>query len=129
MQSFNDLIWHDGKFLGIAWGVWKAVGWLGNIVFTSRFLIQWYVTERRRQIVVPQAFWWLSLFGSLLLLAYWIHKGDSVGIFAYAFAWIPYLRSLMIHRQNQAARIACAGCGQKNPPQSNYCPNCGGKLA
>jgi rRNA maturation endonuclease Nob1 len=34
----------------------------------------------------------------------------------------------MIHRQNQAARIACAGCGQKNPPQSNYCPNCGGKL-
>jgi lipid-A-disaccharide synthase-like uncharacterized protein len=129
MHDFN---WHDGftggRFLWIEWHVWKVVGWMGNIVFTSRFLIQWYVTERRRQIVVPQVFWWLSLFGSLLLLTYWIHKGDSVGIFAYAFAWIPYLRSLMIHRQNKAARIACAGCGQKNPPQSNYCPNCGGKL-
>jgi rRNA maturation endonuclease Nob1 len=34
----------------------------------------------------------------------------------------------MIHRQTKAARIACAGCGQKNPPQSNFCPNCGGKL-
>ena len=129
MHSLTNLLWHDGKFLGIAWGVWKVVGWLGNAIFFSRFFVQWYATEKKKQVVIPQAFWWLSLIGSVTLLCYSLHQKDSVFIFAYAFTWIPYIRSLMIHRQNQAARIACAGCGQKNPPQSNYCPNCGGKLA
>jgi lipid-A-disaccharide synthase-like uncharacterized protein len=128
MHSLMDLIWHDGKLFGIDWSVWKAVGWLGNAVFFSRFLVQWYATEKKRQVVVPQAFWWLSLAGSLTLLCYSIHKKDSVFIFAYAFTWIPYIRSLMIHRQHKQAHAACAGCGQKNPPQANYCPNCGGKL-
>ena len=128
MHSLTDLLWHDGKFLGIAWGVWKVVGWLGNAIFFSRFFVQWYATEKKKQVVIPQAFWWLSLIGSVTLLCYSLHQQDSVFIFAYAFTWIPYIRSLMIHRQNKAARVACAGCGQKNPPQSNYCPNCGGKL-
>jgi predicted amidophosphoribosyltransferase len=57
-----------------------------------------------------------------------LHQQDSVFIFAYAFTWIPYIRNLMIHRRNKAARLVCAGCGQKNPPQANFCPNCGGKL-
>jgi lipid-A-disaccharide synthase-like uncharacterized protein len=78
--------------------------------------------------VVPQAFWWLSLFGSVTLLCYSLHQTDSVFIFAYAFTWIPHIRNLVIHRQNQAAQRACMGCGKKIPPQSNYCPNCGGKV-
>ena len=129
MHSFLDLIWHDGKLLGIEWSVWKAVGWFGNAVFFSRFLVQWYATEKRKQVVVPQAFWWFSLGGALTLLFYSIHQKDSVFIFAYAFTWIPYIRNLVIHRRNKAALSVCAGCGQKNPPQANFCPNCGGKLA
>ena len=129
MHDFN---WHDGftggKFFWIEWHVWKAVGWLGNAVFFSRFIVQWYATEKRKQVVVPQAFWWLSLVGSLTLLCYSIHKQDSVFIAAYAFTWIPYIRSLMIHRQHKAAHTNCSGCGKKIPPQSNYCPNCGGKV-
>lgn len=119
---------HDGKLFGIEWSVWKVVGWLGNFIFTSRFIVQWYVTEKKKQVVVPQAFWWLSLVGSLTLLVYSIYQKDSVFIFAYAFSWIPYLRNLMIHRANKAARTVCTGCGQKNPPQANYCPNCGVKV-
>ncbi|MEI7535311.1 MAG: lipid-A-disaccharide synthase N-terminal domain-containing protein [Verrucomicrobiae bacterium] len=129
MQSLNDLIWHNGKFLGIAWSVWKVVGWLGNAIFFSRFFVQWYATEKKKQVVIPQAFWWLSLIGSVTLLCYSLHQKDSVFIFAYAFTWIPYIRSLMIHRKNKAARITCTGCGQKNSPQSNFCPNCGVKVS
>jgi len=129
MDSILHLIWHDGQFLGIDWSVWKVIGWLGNAVFFSRFFVQWYATEKKRQVVVPQAFWWLSLVGSVTLLAYSLHQQDSVFIFAYAFTWIPYIRNLMIHRKNKAAMTVCAGCGQKNPPQANFCPNCGGKLA
>jgi lipid-A-disaccharide synthase-like uncharacterized protein len=129
MHTFTNLIWHDGQFLGIDWSVWKLVGWLGNAVFFSRFFVQWYATEKKKQVVVPQAFWWLSLIGSVTLLSYSIHQRDSVFIFAYLFTWIPYIRNLVIHRRNKAAQLVCAGCGKKNPPQANYCPHCGVKVA
>jgi lipid-A-disaccharide synthase-like uncharacterized protein len=129
MQVLLDFIWHNGKFFGIDWSVWKVVGWIGNFVFSSRFIVQWYFTEKHKQVVVPQAFWWLSLTGALSLLCYSIHQRDSVFIFAYAFSWIPYMRNLVIHRRNKAALSDCVGCGQKNPPQANYCSNCGVKVA
>jgi len=129
MQALANLLWHNGKLLGIDWTVWKIIGWLGNAIFFSRFFVQWYATEKKKQVVVPQAFWWLSLFGSVTLLCYSIHQRDSVFIFAYAFTWIPYIRNLIIHRRNKAAQSICAGCGQKNSPQANYCPRCGLKVA
>lgn len=128
MSDFN---WQDGftggRFFWIEWHFWKVVGWMGNAIFFSRFFVQWYATEKKKQVVVPQAFWWLSLAGSLMLLCYSISQKDSVFIYAYLFPWIPYMRNLVIHRRNKAARYLCSGCGQKNPPQANYCPNCGVK--
>jgi len=129
MDSITNLLWHHDKFLGITWNAWKIIGFIGNAVFFSRFFVQWYATEKRKQVVVPQAFWWLSLIGSLILLAYGLfYLHDSVVIFAYAFTWIPYIRSLIIHRRHKAAHTICEGCGKKIPPQSNYCPNCGVKV-
>lgn len=128
MDWLTNLIWYDGKFLGIDWSVWKAIGWLGNGIFSSRFLVQWYVTEKKKQVVVPQAFWWLSLFGALIFLCYSIHQRDSVFIFAYAFTWIPYTRNLMIHNRHKKAHTDCPGCGKSCPPQSNFCPGCGARL-
>ena len=128
MDWLHNLIWHDGKLLGIDWSVWKVVGWLGNLVFCARFYIQWYATEKKKRVVVPTAFWWLSLAGSLLLLAYSLHKRDSVFICAYAVAWIPYTRNLIIHYRHKKAHRACPGCGNNCPPQSNFCSNCGARL-
>ena len=129
MSALNDLVWHNGKLFGVDWGVWKVVGWLGNLVFFSRFFVQWYATEKKGQVVVPQAFWWLSLLGSVTLLSYSLHQEDSVFIFAYAFTWIPYIRNLIIHSRHKNSHRDCAGCGKKVSPQSNYCPNCGVKVS
>jgi lipid-A-disaccharide synthase-like uncharacterized protein len=108
---------------------WTVIGWLGNAVFFSRFLVQWYATEKKGQVVVPAIFWFLSLGGSLLMLAYAIfYDKHHVIIFAYAFTWIPYLRNLMIHYRHEKAHLACAKCGNKLPPQSNFCLHCGAKL-
>ena len=128
MDFFAAIFWVNDKFLGIEWHAWKLVGWAGNVVFFSRFFVQWYATEKRKQVVVPMAFWWLSLAGSGLLLAYGLYRRDSVFIFAYAFTWIPYIRNLIIGRRHTAAQEACAGCDQVCPPGSCFCLRCGVKL-
>ena len=126
---WNIFFGPGGKLFGIDWNWWKVVGWTGNFVFFSRFFVQWYATEKLRRVVVPTAFWWLSLVGSLLLLAYSIfYRHDSVFIFAYAFTWIPYIRNLMIHYRHQDAHLECSGCGSSCPPQSNFCFSCGRAL-
>ena len=42
---------------------WLTIGFLGQALFTARFLVQWMASERKRDSVVPVAFWWLSLLG------------------------------------------------------------------
>ncbi|HOX56513.1 MAG TPA: lipid-A-disaccharide synthase N-terminal domain-containing protein [Candidatus Paceibacterota bacterium] len=129
MDWLTNLIWHDGSLFGIQWHTWKVIGWLGNLIFFSRFFVQWYATEKRKRVVVPTAFWWLSLVGSLLLLSYALfHDRDSVFIFAYAFTWIPYIRNLVIHRRHAAAHLTCPSCGTQCPPHSRFCLACGTRL-
>jgi lipid-A-disaccharide synthase-like uncharacterized protein len=128
MDWLKDLLWHDNKLLGIDWSVWKVVGWLGNLVFFSRFMVQWYATEKHKQVVVPIAFWWLSLTGALLLLIYAVNRHDSVFIFAYAFTWIPYVRNLIIHRRHAEAHLTCSKCAAVCAPESNFCSACGARL-
>lgn len=128
MNFLHDLIWHNGKFLDIHWTFWKVIGWMGSLTFTSRFMVQWYATEKHKKIVVPTIFWWLSLIGSLLVLAYAISKRDSVFIFLNLFPWIIYSRNLIIHYRHEKAHGYCAHCEKKVPPQSNFCPHCGAKV-
>ena len=130
MDWLANIFFRDGKPFGIEWNAWKAVGWVGNAVFFSRFFVQWYATEKLKRVVVPTAFWWLSLAGSLLLLAYALfYKRDSVFIFAYAFTWIPYIRNLIIHKRHKEAHQSCPACANLCPPHSNFCFACGARLA
>lgn len=129
MDWLRDSIWQDGRLFGIEWNTWKVIGWAGNAVFFSRFFVQWYVTEKRKQVVVPPAFWWLSIVGSGLLLAYALfYRQDSVFIFAYAFTWIPYVRNLVIHRRHLRAHQTCPQCGLDCPPPASFCSQCGRRL-
>jgi len=128
MDSIAQWLSINGKFLGVEWHVWKVVGWTGNVVFFSRFFVQWWATEKRKQVVVPDSFWWLSLTGSLLLLAYGLHRRDSVFIFAYAFTWIPYIRNLVISWQVSKVQRQCQACTAVSASNANFCSQCGVKL-
>ena len=129
MDSPHNLAGH-GTILGLNWVIfWTSVGWLGNAVFFSRFLVQWYATEKRKQVIVPVLFWWLSLTGSLLLLLYALfYDKHHVIIFAYLFTWIPYTRNLVIHYRHTRAHTTCPACGKSCPPQANFCSQCGARL-
>jgi lipid-A-disaccharide synthase-like uncharacterized protein len=124
MDWLHSHMWKGGNF---RW--WEIVGWAGNLVFFSRFFVQWYATEKKKQVVVPTAFWWLSLVGSLLLLAYALFSQKNlVFIFSYAFTWIPYIRNLVIHNRHEDAQLNCGKCNATCPPKSNYCSACGTAL-
>ncbi|QSR87879.1 lipid-A-disaccharide synthase N-terminal domain-containing protein [Methylacidiphilum caldifontis] len=98
-------------FLGIHWSPMKVIGWIGNILFFSRFVIQWIATEKKKAVVVPLAFWYCSLLGSLLLLIYAFYRWDSVFIFAYLFSWIPYSRNLYFaHKERLSAKNSIGSC-------------------
>jgi len=128
MHCLEGWLTINDKLLGVEWNTWKIVGWIGNLVFFSRFFVQWWATEKKNEVVIPNAFWWLSLLGSLLLLAYGLHRRDSVFIFAYAFTWIPYIRNLVISYRRARGRLDCGNCAMACAPQSNFCPRCGLKL-
>jgi lipid-A-disaccharide synthase-like uncharacterized protein len=86
---------------------WIAVGFLGQAVFTARFLVQWLASERRRDSVMPVAFWWLSLAGGLILLTYAaVHLRDPVIGVGQAMGLVVYARNLMLVRKakRRAAR-------------------------
>ncbi len=78
--------------------IWVAVGFLGQALFSTRFLLQWLASERARRSIVPRAFWYFSLTGSSVLLAYAIHRADPVFIVGQASGLLIYLRNLQLIR-------------------------------
>ena len=81
---------------------WIVFGLLGNAAFASRFLVQWIASERAQKSVIPVAFWYLSIFGSLILLIYAIHRGDPIFTLAYLPNAFIYTRNLVLMRRSAA---------------------------
>ena len=84
--------------------LWLAVGFVGQALFTARFLVQWWVSEKKGDSIVPIAFWWLSLLGGAALLAYAISRRDPVIITGQAMGLFVYTRNLMLVGKRRAMR-------------------------
>jgi len=80
---------------------WIILGFIGQAMFTLRFLIQWIASEKKKESVVPASFWYFSLGGGLILLAYAIHRTDPVFILAYLPGNFIYFRNLCLIRKKQ----------------------------
>ncbi len=84
---------------------WFVLGFAGQAIWSGRFVLQWYVSERRGRSVLPPAFFWVSIVGAVMLLIYATYdrpdKGpDWVMIAAFALNPIPYVRNLMLIRKS-----------------------------
>ena len=76
--------------------VWLGIGGTGQALWSSRFVVQWMLSERKAQSHLPEAFWWISLIGNSLLLLYALHLGDPVWIAGLALGPFVQIRNLMI---------------------------------
>lgn len=88
--------WSDSPY-------WLAVGLLGNAAFASRFVLQWLASERAGRSVMPVAFWYLSILGSLVLLVYAIHLRSPIFTLAYLPNAFIYLRNISLERRGAAS--------------------------
>lgn len=89
--------------------VWVAVGLGGQIAFFGRMLVQWIVSENKKQSVVPEAFWWLSLFGGIALFTYFVWRVDFVGVLGQCTGIVIYARNLrLIRKQKRRDQRAAA---------------------
>lgn len=83
--------------------IWLIVGIFGQLFFTMRFLVQWIASERAGRSVVPIAFWFFSIGGGLITLAYGLYRKEPIIIMGQALSIIIYVRNLMlIGRQRRA---------------------------
>ena len=81
--------------------IWLGIGLAGQCLFMMRFIVQWIHSERHGQSLIPVSFWYLSLSGGLIVLAYGIHKLDPVIILGQLPGTLVYARNLMLIKRNK----------------------------
>lgn len=82
--------------------IWIGIGFLGQAMFSMRFIIQWIVSERARESVVPIAFWYFSILGGMTLLSYAIWRQDPVIVVGQTTGLFIYTRNLwLIHKKRR----------------------------
>jgi lipid-A-disaccharide synthase-like uncharacterized protein len=74
--------------------IWLAIGFIGQGLFSARFIVQWLKSEREKKSVFPVAFWYFSIAGGIVLLAYAIHREDPVFIVGQLTGLFIYFRNL-----------------------------------
>jgi lipid-A-disaccharide synthase-like uncharacterized protein len=81
--------------------LWLAVGFMAQLLFTMRFIVQWIASERARASTVPETFWYFSLFGGALLLAYAIYRLDPLFMLGQAAGLAIYARNIHFISDNK----------------------------
>jgi lipid-A-disaccharide synthase-like uncharacterized protein len=90
---------------------WLGVGFVAQLMFSMRFIVQWIASERARRSIVPETFWYFSLFGGALLLAYAVYRLDPVFMLGQAMGLVIYARNIYFirtHRKSEAATGAAS---------------------
>lgn len=84
--------------------VWLTVGFVAQLMFSMRFIVQWIASERARKSVMPEVFWYFSLVGGALLFAYAIYRLDPVFMLGQGMGLLIYARNIhLIWKQKEIA--------------------------
>ena len=99
----KDIFWGDSVY-------WTLFGLAGNVMFTSRFVVQWYASEKLKQSIIPKNFWHLSLVGGMINLLYAVHVWKLPFILGSLLPPVVAFRNLMlIARQQDGESQSAAG--------------------
>lgn len=80
---------------------WTIFGFLAHFVFFMRFFVQWLYSEKLKKSVLPESFWYISVAGSIMILAYAFHIKDPVFVFGHLAALFIYIRNIFLFQNNK----------------------------
>lgn len=80
--------------------IWLIIGFTGQLLFSLRFLVQWWKSERQKRSVIPMEFWYFSLAGGATLLTYAIYRLDPVFIVGQSAGLFIYMRNLYLIKKH-----------------------------
>jgi lipid-A-disaccharide synthase-like uncharacterized protein len=103
---------HRDPVVGLDWSYLTIIGFMGNLVFSTRFLVQWIASEKRGDSVIPVSFWYWSIGGSIIMCLYFIFQRDPVGILAYLPNSAIYMRNLHLIQKRKLAPTAAVSSQQ-----------------
>jgi len=110
-QGFSYFFWHITEaaqnYFNAMSGedfTWLLVGLLGQVLFMMRFIVQWIHSERHQKSLIPISFWYFSLLGSVIVLAYGFHKTELVIIVGQLPGTLVYIRNLMLIKKSHAKK-------------------------
>jgi lipid-A-disaccharide synthase-like uncharacterized protein len=111
-QGFSYFFWHiveaTQNYFNAMSGpdfTWLLVGLLGQVLFMMRFIVQWVHSERHQKSLIPISFWYFSLLGSVIVLAYGLHKTELVIILGQLPGTLVYVRNLMLIKNEKSKKI------------------------
>ncbi|MDJ0838421.1 MAG: lipid-A-disaccharide synthase N-terminal domain-containing protein [Acidobacteriota bacterium] len=92
------------SFLVILESPWALLGFAGQALFFSRWVVQWIASEKRKESHVPLAFWYISLAGGVLIMIYAVHRHDPVFMMGQTIGIANYGRNIMLIHRKAASR-------------------------
>ena len=95
-------------FMDILASPMGMLGMLGQVMFFSRFLVQWIASEKKGKSTIPVSFWHLSIGGGLLLLIYALWRKDPVITLGQLVGLFVYVRNLILIHRHKTAQAADA---------------------
>jgi lipid-A-disaccharide synthase-like uncharacterized protein len=107
--------WMNAPLPWLAWtglhmSPWKLIGLTGALMFGTRWLVQSVASKRAGKPVIPRLFWYMSLLGSTMTLAYFLFsaKQDAVGVLQNLFPAFTAAYSLYLDIRHRGWRRARA---------------------
>lgn len=81
------------SWAGVAWVLF---GLVGQLAFAGRWLIQWFISEKRKESFIPASFWWTSMLAGAVLFAYFAWRQDLVGVLGQVSGIVVYARNIRL---------------------------------
>lgn len=78
-----------------------SIGFIAQILFSSRLIVQWVSSEREKRVITPTIFWTLSLVASFLLFIYGYLRNDFAIMLGQGLTYFIYIRNLQLQNEWQ----------------------------
>jgi lipid-A-disaccharide synthase-like uncharacterized protein len=111
LAALMEFMWTDSVW-------WTLLGFVAQALFSARFLVQWLASEKHRRVVVPVHFWYYSIIGGWLNLAYTTHIWKAPLILGAVASLITSHRNLYLHNRGLDEDRAAAVSADSPEPKS-----------